>query len=118
MVNATLIVFMIVTIVLLFTAMVLSAMASADATKSAADCQEGCRKYSTWSALVTGVAVAVIVIVLIFYIYSTRRHIAAAAQKRVAELHGTLGGLAGARAGLPLGVQPVPSSFGDTLSGL
>ena len=95
MVNTTLIVFMIVTIVLLFTAMILSAMASSDAQKGGTTCKEGCHKYSMWSALVTGIAVAVIVIILIIYIYTSRKHIAAAALQHVAALHGTLGGIAG-----------------------
>ncbi len=107
MVNATLIVFMIVTIVLLFSAMVLSAMASSDATKGASECKEGCREYSKWSALVTGIAVAVIVVVLVVYIYSTRKHIAAAAQQHVAALHGVLGGVAGRRARTPVGSVPM-----------
>jgi NADH:ubiquinone oxidoreductase subunit 5 (subunit L)/multisubunit Na+/H+ antiporter MnhA subunit len=104
MVNVTLIVFMIITIVLLFTAMVLSAMASNDAQKGGTDCKEGCHKYSMWSALVTGIAVATIVVVLVIYIYSSRKHIAAAAQQQVAALHQTLGGFAGSMA------QPAPYS--------
>ena len=86
---------MIVTIVLLFTAMILSSMASSDAQKGGATCKEGCHKYSMWSALVTGIAVAVIVIILIIYIYTTRKHIATAALQHVAALHGALGGIAG-----------------------
>lgn len=71
--NVSLIVFMIITIILLFTAMVLSAMASADAKRSVADCQEGCSKWAMWSALVTGLAVAIIGVVLVMYIYISRK---------------------------------------------
>nr|QBK86363.1 MAG: hypothetical protein LCMAC102_01580 [Marseillevirus LCMAC102] len=95
MVKVTLIIFMIVTIVLLFTSMVLSAMASSDATKGGTECEEGCRKYSMWSALVTGIAVAAIVVILIVYIYTTRKHIASAVQKHVATLGGKIGKYAG-----------------------
>lgn len=73
MADAALVVFMLVTIVLLFVAMVLSAMASVDADKKHM-CKVSCKKYATWSALVTGIAVAIITIVMIVYIYSTRKH--------------------------------------------
>jgi len=123
MVNATLIVFMIVTVVLLFTAMVLSAMASSDAQKGGTTCKEGCHKYSMWSALVTGIAVAVVVVVLIIYIYSSRKHIAAAAQQHVNALHGALGGIAGsqAQAGLGSGArapQNTPSASSQLMASL
>lgn len=109
---------MIVTVVLLFIAMVLSAMASTDARKGGQQCKEGCHKYSMGAALVTGLAVAVIVVVLIIYIYSSRKHIAAAAQQRVAAIHGVLGGIAGAQtAGLqtPAAHQVLASLAGQGL---
>ena len=86
---------MIITIVLLFTSMVLSAMASSDAKKGAAECKEGCSKYAMWSALVSGISVAVVVIVLIVYVYSTHKEIATAALEHVTAMHGALSGVAG-----------------------
>jgi len=86
---------MIITILLLFTAMVLSAMASSDANKDSNTCKEGCHKYSMWSALVTGLAVGAIVIAMVIYVYSSRRQIALAAQGHLATAHGALGGIAG-----------------------
>lgn len=63
--------------------MVVSAMASSDAKKGCDECKENCDKYSMWSALITGIAVAVIIVVLIVYIYSSRRNIAEAVHKKV-----------------------------------
>lgn len=117
MVNATLIVFMIVSIVLLFTAMVLSAMASSDAQKGGDTCKKGCHKYSMWSALVTGIAVAVIGIVMVYYIYSSKKEIATAAMQYTAALHGAIGGMAGVQ-GQPLmsgSPQVVGSVFPQTV---
>lgn len=99
---------MVVSVMLLFTAMVLSAMASSDAGKSCDDCKEGCHKYSMWSALVTGLAVGVIVIVMIVYIYSSRKQIAGHAQQQAAALHGYMGQYMNPQ-GYPTGIPPPPS---------
>jgi hypothetical protein len=64
--NTSLIVMMVVAIVLLFTSMVLSSMAS-NATAGCTD--ENAHKYSMYSAIVSGVAVFVIGVALWFYIY-------------------------------------------------
>lgn len=95
MVNASLIVFMIVTIALLFTAMVLSAMASSDATKGTDSCKKNCHKYSMWSALVTGIAVACIVVILIIYIYTSRKDIASSVHGQLGDWQSQLGAYAG-----------------------
>lgn len=95
MVNTTLIVFMIITIILLFSSMVLASMASVDAQKGGESCDKGAHKYSMWAAIVTGIATAIITVVLVVYVYTTRSHIAAAAQKHVGKLQGALGGIAG-----------------------
>lgn len=97
MVNYSMVAFMAVSVALLFTAMVLSAMASSDANKGCDDCKEGCHKYSMWSALVTGLAVGVIVIIMIMYIYSSRKQIAGHAQQQAAAIHGYLGQYAGSQ---------------------
>ena len=66
--NIPLIVMMIIAIVLLFAAMVLSAMASADAKK---DCPKAdkAEKYSMYAAVVAGLAVFLIGIALLIYIF-------------------------------------------------
>ncbi len=75
MANVALILFMVFTIILLFVAMVFSAMAATDANKGAQKCKKNCNKYSMWAALVTGLSVALIFISLIIYIYVSREHI-------------------------------------------
>jgi len=84
MVNYTLIAFMILSIILLFVSMVLSAMASDDAKKGNKDKSH---KYSMWSAIVSGVAVFSIVISLIVYIYTSRKEIAGATQEQLKSFH-------------------------------
>lgn len=95
MVNTTLIIFIVIAIVLLFTTMVLSAIASDKAKKDKKDGQKQCYKYSMWAALVTGIAVGVMAVILIVYIYSSKQDIASAAQKQLLAAHGALGGIAG-----------------------
>jgi len=85
MVNVALVIFMIVAVVLLFVSMVFSAMASNEARKGSKKCKEDCHKYSMWSALVSGLAVAVIVIILVIYIYTSRHYIAQAAASMLKE---------------------------------
>ncbi len=75
MANIAFILFMVFTIILLFAAMVFSAMAATDANKGAQKCKKNCNKYSMWAALVTGLSVALIFISLIIYIYVSRKHI-------------------------------------------
>ena len=69
MANVALILFMVFTIILLFVAMVFSAMAATDAKKGADTCKKNCNKYSMWAALVAGLSVALIFVSLIIYIY-------------------------------------------------
>ena len=63
-------------VALLFAAMVLSAMASADAAKKTTDGNNNCHKYSMWSAIITGVSSALILIGFIITIISYRKEIA------------------------------------------
>lgn len=91
--NTSLVVFMIITIILLFSAMVLSAMASADAKRSVADCQEGCSKWAMWSALITGLAVAIIVAILIIYIVTSRKAFKKGMVERLGGEYKSAGGL-------------------------
>ena len=79
MVNVALVIFVIIAVILLFISMVLSAMAASAAQKGSSVCKEDCHKYSMWSALVSGLAVAVIVVVLIIYIYTSRHDVAKSA---------------------------------------
>lgn len=89
MANTMLIVFMILTIILLFTAMIFSAIGAdkskgVDLSKSpptgaTAEGQERCHKNSMYSALITGVSVAVILAILVIYIYTSRTEIATSA---------------------------------------
>lgn len=92
MARVVLILFMVLTIGLLLTSMVLSAMASYDSKKSAAECQEKCHKWSMWSALVSGISAAVIVAVLIYYIYSSRAYLVKGAGGLLQRAGGTLTG--------------------------
>ena len=87
MVNVALVIFMIIAIILLFVSMVLSAMAASEASKGSDKCKANCHKYSMWSALVSGIAVAVIVVALIIYIYTSRHHVMAAAAQLL-QTHG------------------------------
>jgi len=96
MVNVALVIFMVITIILLFVSMVLAAMASNEAQKGTTKCKEGCHKYAMWSALVSGLAVALIVISLIIYIYTTRHHVAEAAAQMLQQ-HGAKLGKYGAK---------------------
>lgn len=96
MANTMLIVFMILTVLLLFTAMVLSAMASDKAKGVKEDKDKGtytggdpaaqmkCHKNSMYSALVTGVSVAVLLVVLVVYIYTSKDEL-------VTQAHGFIG---------------------------
>lgn len=88
MVEITVIIVAIVSVILLFISMVLSAMAAMDAKKSAEDCKEGCHKYSMWSALVTGLSVALIVVVMAIYIYTSEKKVREEVNKHIAALHG------------------------------
>jgi NADH:ubiquinone oxidoreductase subunit 5 (subunit L)/multisubunit Na+/H+ antiporter MnhA subunit len=76
MVSVTLIIFIVISIILLFTAMVLSAMAASEARKGSDQCKQNCHKYAMWNAIVCGIAVAIIVVIMIIYIYTTRHTIA------------------------------------------
>lgn len=76
MVSVTLIIFIVITIILLFTAMVLSAMAASEARKGSDQCKQNCHKYAMWNAIVCGLAVAAIVVIMIIYIYTSRHTIA------------------------------------------
>ena len=71
MVSAALIIFMIVAIILLFVSMVTSAMAANEAHKNKSRCVSECHKYSMFSALISGISVAVMIVILTVYIYSS-----------------------------------------------
>jgi hypothetical protein len=67
--SATVIIVLVVSMILLFVSMVLAAMASSDAQKK--NLQDA-QKYSMWSAVVSGLSIALLIVVLIMYIYSER----------------------------------------------
>lgn len=58
-----------ISIVLLFTSMIFSSMAAQDARKGKTS---SAQKWSTWSAVVSGLAIAVMVIILIVHLNSSR----------------------------------------------
>ncbi len=99
MANVMLIVFMVLSMLPLFTAMILSSIA-ADKSKDAkvdssdksayggtctASAQVKCHKNSMYSALVTGISVAVLLVVLIIYIYTTRGELVTQAHQFVGQ---------------------------------
>jgi hypothetical protein len=119
MANYALIGFMMVAVVLLFTAMVLSAMAAQAAGKDPSNCPTGengkpdectqeCHKYSMWSALVTGLAVGAIIVIIIVYIYSSRKEMAGHAAGQAAALQSFLGQYA-TQGGGGIGTPAAPS---------
>lgn len=81
MVSAGLVTLAVIAIGILFVSMVLSSMASADASKSS----KMCKKYSTWAALVTGLSVAFVVVFLVWYIYTSKSEILGAAHQKLAK---------------------------------
>lgn len=87
MANTMLIVFMSLSIVLLFSIMVMTAMASSAANASPTECQEKCHSYSMYSAVTTGVTVILLIGVLIYYIYSTREELASSGAEHALALH-------------------------------
>lgn len=97
MVNTTLVVFMIITITLLFVSMILSSMAAVDAYKKNSD---NARNYAMGSSLVTGISVAIIAIILVIYIYSSRHQIAKGAVGYLGQAHQAAQGFAGGAQGL------------------
>jgi len=64
------IIFMVITLVLLFSTMVLTAMAADQAQKD--DGKKQCRKWSIWAAVTTGLSVVGVFVILGLYIYFTR----------------------------------------------
>lgn len=64
------IIFMVITLVLLFSTMVLTAMAADQAQKD--DGKKECRKWSIWAAVTTGLSVVGVFIILGLYIYFNR----------------------------------------------
>lgn len=64
------IIFMVITLVLLFSTMVLTAMAADDAQKKDGD--KKCRKWSIWAAVTTGLSVVGVFIILGLYMYFNR----------------------------------------------
>lgn len=77
--NWGMIIVMVIAILLLFTSMVLSAMAASDATKGGSTCQKNCHTYAMWAAIVNGISVLLIFIAMVMYL--TRRQIAYGAQR-------------------------------------
>lgn len=59
-------------IVLLFAVMIMSSMASTAASSSPDSCQSDCKKYSTYSAVTTGLATLFAIGGVVLYIYVGR----------------------------------------------
>lgn len=115
MANTSLIIFLVIAFLLLFTNMVLSALAADRAKDSAKKCKEDCHKYSMWSAIVSGVTVFVMIVITVLYIYSSRKAIASTAQQHLAAAHQALGGVAGNQA---VGIPSTPGgSYGGSAVG-
>lgn len=64
--SATVIIILVISMVLLFVSMVLSAVSNSDIKKQNL---QSASKYSLWSAVVSGLSIALLVIVLFLYVY-------------------------------------------------
>jgi hypothetical protein len=67
--SASVIILMVITMIFLFVAMVLAAMASSEAQKKNL---VDAHKYSLWSAVVCGISIFIFIVILVIYIYSSR----------------------------------------------
>lgn len=95
------IIFMVITIVLLFTTMILTAMAADKAQKD--DGKKECRKWSIWAAVTTGLSVLGVFIILGLFIYFTRHE----TKQSIVEGYGRLGqGISGLSRGMSSGPGP------------
>lgn len=93
MVNYTLVIFMIITIVLLFTIMVFSAMSGSEIVKTSCSTDEEAKKAhknSTIAAIVAGVAVVLVLATLIIYIVVSRKQVALDAAEKLRAAHEAL----------------------------
>lgn len=77
MVNVALVIFMVLTIILLFVAMVLSSMSAADISSSSCDDSDTktAHNRATASAVISGLSVLAVVIALIIYFVAYRKEI-------------------------------------------
>ncbi len=69
MAHAILTVLLVVSILILFISMVLSAKSASDINKNM---NQQAHKMATWSAVVSGIAVLLLIIGLVYYLYSNR----------------------------------------------
>lgn len=90
MVSAALVIFIVLAIILLFVNMILSSMAAGNAQKSRDLCVKNCYKYSTWSAVISGICLAILLVVTGGYIYSSRKTIASKASGKMTSIGGKL----------------------------
>lgn len=65
--------FLIVAIILVIITLIFSAMAVRDSRKSASECQDGCYKYSLWSAIISGLTAGMLIIAMIMTFVSGRK---------------------------------------------
>lgn len=70
--NTSLVVFLVITILLLFACMILSAMASSKANDKD---NVSAHKYSMIAALINGLSVAALIVILAIYVYTSRQEI-------------------------------------------
>ncbi len=76
MVNYTLTVFLFLILLMLIAATVMSTIIAIDSKKAGGECAKKPHKYSTITAVITGVSILLVLIILIFYVYSKRGSIA------------------------------------------
>ncbi len=89
--NTVLVLFMIITIALLFFGMVLSAVSANEARKGGTSCRDGSYKYSTWTAVISGISAGLMAIILIIYIFTSRHKIAAGVGRHFGNANDVLG---------------------------
>lgn len=70
--NSLALVVVIVSIVIFFAAMVMSANAAGKAGHGGDVCKKECHKWSTWAAITCGFAVLLLIIALVMYFYSKK----------------------------------------------
>lgn len=84
--STTVIVVLILSMILLFSSMILSSMASSEIQKRN---YLNAQKYATWSSVVSGISVGLLVVVLIVYISSER--IVSSVHSALGSAHSALG---------------------------
>jgi len=80
--SVSLIIFMAISIIMLFAIMVMAAQAAGKSQNKTCttdgkpnQCQTDCHKYSSISAIMAGVTSAIVIIALIIYLYTNKTHI-------------------------------------------